>query len=131
MNPFVALHCLCRWKHVVKSYLLFPLVPFLNSEVLYSTLGLPQWLSGKRTHLNAGAAGDPGSIPGLERSPGGGQSNPLQHSCLENPRNRGVWWATVHRVTKSQTRLKQLSTHTDIHPYVISKVLNIIIELLS
>ena len=42
----------------------------------------------------------------------GGHSNPLQYSCLENPINRGTWWVTVHRVTKSQTQLKQLSTQT-------------------
>ena len=46
---------------------------------------------------------DMGSIPGLGRSPGGGHGNPLQYSCLENPMDRGVWWATVHRVTKNQT----------------------------
>ena len=50
-------------------------------------------------------AGDPGSIPGLGRSPGGGHGNPLQYSCLQNPMDRGAWWATVHGVTKSQTRL--------------------------
>ena len=43
---------------------------------------------------------------------GGGQSNPLQCSCLENPTDRGAWWATVHRVAKSQTRLKQLHART-------------------
>ena len=42
-----------------------------------------------------------GSIPGLERSPGGGNGNPLQYSCLENPMNRGVWQAKVHGVAKS------------------------------
>ena len=47
--------------------------------------------------------GDLGSIPGWGRSPGGGHGNPLQHSCLENPMDRGAWWAMVHRVTKSQT----------------------------
>ena len=51
-----------------------------------------------------------GSIPGLGRSPGGGCGNSLQYSCLENPTDRGTWWGTVHRVAKSQTRLKQLST---------------------
>ena len=56
-------------------------------------------------------AGDAGSIPGLGRSPGGGHDNPLQQSCLENLMDRGVWQDTVHRVTKSWTRLKQLSTH--------------------
>ena len=43
-------------------------------------------------------------IPGLGRFPGGGKDNPLQHSCLKNPMNRGAWQATVQRVTKSQTR---------------------------
>ena len=47
--------------------------------------------------------------PGLGRSPGGGNGNPLQYSCLENPMDRGAWWATVHRVAKSQTQLKRLS----------------------
>ena len=55
------------------------------------------------------------SIAGLGRSPGGGHGNPLQYSCLENPMDRGVWWATVHGVAQSQTQLKRLSTHsTDI-----------------
>ena len=53
---------------------------------------------------------DAGSIPGWGRSPGGGHSNPLQYSCLENPMDRRAWWATVHRVAKSQTWLKWLST---------------------
>ena len=44
-------------------------------------------------------------IPGLERSPGVGNGNPLQYSCLENPMDRGAWWATVHGVAKSRTRL--------------------------
>ena len=50
-------------------------------------------------------AGDLGLIPGSGRSPGEGNGNPLQYSCLENPIDRGAWWATVHGVTKSQTRL--------------------------
>ena len=50
-------------------------------------------------------AGDMGSIPGWGRSLGGGHGNPLQYSCLENPMDRGTWWATVHGITKSQTRL--------------------------
>ena len=45
------------------------------------------------------------SISGLGRSPGGGHGNPLQYSCLENPMDRGAWWATAHGVAKSQTRL--------------------------
>ena len=46
-------------------------------------------------------AGDSGSIPGLGRSPGGGHGNPLQYYCLENPKDRGAWWATAHEVVKS------------------------------
>jgi len=56
-------------------------------------------------------AGDMGSIPGLGRSPGGGHSNPLQYSCLENPVDRKSWWAVIHRIAKSQTRLRQPNTH--------------------
>ena len=48
-------------------------------------------------------AGDAGSIPKLARSPGGGDDNPLQCSCLENSMDRGAWWATVHGVAKGQT----------------------------
>ena len=55
---------------------------------------------------------DMGSIPGSGRSPGGGHGNPLQYSYLENPMDRGAWWVTVHGVTRSQTRLKWLYTHT-------------------
>ena len=50
---------------------------------------------------NAGDIRDAGSIPGSERSPGGGHGNPLQYSCLENPMDRGAWQPTVHRVAKS------------------------------
>ena len=48
-------------------------------------------------------------IPGLGRSPGVENSNPLQYSCLENPRDRGAWWATVHGVTKESDRTEQLN----------------------
>ena len=54
---------------------------------------------------NAGDIRDTGLIPGLARSPGGGHSNSLQYSCLENPMDRGAWRATVHRVTKSRVQL--------------------------
>ena len=60
----------------------------------------------KSLACNAGDAGDVGSKPGSERSPGEGHSNPLQYSCLENLVDRGAWKTTVHRVAKSQTRLK-------------------------
>ena len=67
---------------------------------------------GKNLPANARGVRNAGSIPGLGRSPGEGNDNPLQYSCLENPMDRGAWRAAVHRVTKSWTRLKRLSTHT-------------------
>ena len=63
-------------------------------------LGFPGGSDGKDS---ACTVGDPSSIPGLGRSPGGGHGNPLQCSCLENPIDRGAWKAIVHGVTKSQT----------------------------
>ena len=65
---------------------------------------------------SACSAGDPGSIPGSGRSPGGGNGNPLQCSCLENPRDGGAWGATVRGVTKSRTRLTlSLPFHPSVH----------------
>ena len=60
----------------------------------------------KNVPANAGDIRDIGSIPGSGRSLGGGHGNPLQYSCLEDPMDRGAWWATVYRVTKSHTQLK-------------------------
>ena len=62
----------------------------------------PRWLSGKERTWNAG---DASSIPGSGRSPGEGSGNPLQYSYLENPMDRGAWWARVHVVAKSRTWL--------------------------
>ena len=74
---------------------------------MLSRLGFP---GGSEVKASACNAGDLGSIPGSGRSPGEGNGNPLQYSCLENPMDRGVWWATVHGVAKSRTRLsKQLN----------------------
>ena len=64
----------------------------------------------KNPPANAGDVRDVGSIPGLGRSLGGGHGNSFQYSCLENPTDRGAWWATVQRVTKSWTQLKRLNT---------------------
>ena len=65
----------------------------------------------KNPSAKAGDIRDAGLIPGLERSPKEGNGNLPQHSCLENPMDRGAWWARVHWAAQSQTRLKQLSTH--------------------
>ena len=65
----------------------------------------------KNPPASAGDMRDVDSILELGRSPGGGHGNLLQYSCLENPMDRGAWWATVHGVAESWTRLKGLSTH--------------------
>ena len=72
----------------------------------------------KNLSANAGDIRDVDSMPRSGRSSGGGHSNPLQYSCLENPMDRGTWMGTVHSVAKSETQLKQLS----IQPQCLKKV---------
>ena len=67
--------------------------------------GFPGGSVVKKLTANEGNTGDSGSIPGLGRSPGGKNGNPLQYSCLKNSMDRWAWQATVRRVTRSQTRL--------------------------
>ena len=74
-------------------------------------LGFPGGSEGKASACNAG---DPGSIPGLGRSAGEGNGNPLRYSCLENSEDGGAWWATVHGVAKTETRLSDF-THSLTH----------------
>ena len=102
--------------------LIFPLV-FLNVAVTllllwesfkYSIVSSQMALVVKNVPVNAGDVRDTGSIPGSGWSSGEGHGNPLQYSCLENPVDRGAWWATVHRFRKSRTRLKRLHRHTRI-----------------
>ena len=66
----------------------------------------------KNPPTNAGDVRDKSSIPGSERSPGGGHGNLLQYSCLENLMDGGAWRATNHEVAQSRTQLEELSTHT-------------------
>ena len=84
-------------KHVLSAFLFNPL-----------TLGFPGGSDAKESACNAG---DSVSILGSGRSPGEGNVNPLQYSCLGNPMDRGGWWAIVHRVTKSRTRLSDYHTN--------------------
>ena len=67
------------------------------------TWGIPGGAGVKNLPANAGDTRDAGLIPGSGRSPGEGNGNPLQYSCLENPMDRGAWWATVHGVAESDT----------------------------
>ena len=69
----------------------------------------------KNLPANAGDVRDSGLIPGSGRSPGGGHGDPLPYSCLETSMDRRAWWAIVHRVAQSRTRLKRLSTHSRIY----------------
>ena len=69
------------------------LIPLYYQAEYYVIVRLPRWLGGKES---ACQAGDAGSVPGSGRSPGEGNGNPLQYSCLGNPTDRGAWWAVVH-----------------------------------
>ena len=85
--------------------------------------GFPGGTSGKEPVCQCRRHKTQGSIPGSGRSPVGGHGNPLQYSCLENPKDRRARWATVHGVPKNQTRLKQLGMHTCTHPCCYSGIL--------
>ena len=84
------------------NYLLSDKHPGKEDQGFPVFLGFPSGSDGKESARNAG---DLGLIPGLGRSPGEEHGNPLHYSCLENPHDRGAWWATVYRVTKSWIRL--------------------------
>ena len=75
----------------------------------------------KNPSATAGVVRDVDLIPGLGRSPVGGHGNPLQYSCLENSMDRGAWQATVHRITKGLTQLKQLSMHSHMYIFITVK----------
>ena len=79
-------------------------------KYLLPSMGPSPWLSGKEATCNAGDARDMGSIPGSRRSSGGKHGNPLQYSCLKNPKDGGAWQATVHRVAESDTN--EVTEHT-------------------
>ena len=72
-------------------------------------LHLVSFPGGSEVKVSLCYTGDPGLIPGSGRSPGEGNGNPFQDSCLENPVDREAWWATVHGVVKSQTRLSDFT----------------------
>ena len=72
--------------------------------------GLGGFPGGSEVKASTCNVGDLGSIPGLGRSPGEGNGNPLQYSCLQNPMDRGAWWATVHEVTKESDTTEHAHT---------------------
>ena len=73
-----------------------------NCSFIFPSLPL-KGLVVKNPPANAGDIGDANSIPGLGRFPGGGNGNPLQYSCLENPMDRGAWWPIAHKITEDDT----------------------------
>ena len=83
----------------------------IGLDIYTQWIPCPPWLSGKESACCVVDVGDTGSIPGWERSPGGGSGNPLQYSCQKNPMDRGAQRATVHRIRKTRTRLSDW-THT-------------------
>ena len=98
-------------------------------NILYSKQGLP---GGSEVKASAYNAGDPGLIPGSEKSSGEGNGNPLQYSGLENPLDGGDWLATVHGVSKSQTRLRDFTgkTITLTRWTFVSKVVPLLLNML-
>ena len=85
------------------------MVQAVQTVVLLSAFYLVGFPGGSEVKVSACNVGDLGLILGSGRSPGEGNGNPLQYSCLENPMDRGAWWATVHRVTKSWTQLSDFT----------------------
>ena len=83
----------------------FNYLSFIIFNLLLSCRGPPCSSESEESACNVG---DLGLIPGLGRSPGERNGNPLQYSCMGNPTDRGAWWATVHGVVKSHTRLKEM-----------------------
>ena len=84
------------------NYTAMPVLHFRLLTALHHSRGFPGGSDGKESACNVGHWG---SVPGLGRSPGEGNSNPLQYSCLENPMDRGAWRATIHGVAKGWTQL--------------------------
>ena len=96
-----------------------------RGKIKNKTLCCPQQPTGfpgssevKNQPARTGDSGDSGSISGWERPPGGANGNPLQYSCLENPRDEEAWWAAVSGVAQSRTGLKRLSSSSSSMPFI-------------
>ena len=94
---------------IIKSSLWVFNNSFCFSSICMGCMGFPGATGGKEPIANAGDIRDMSLTPRLRRSPGGGHGSPFQYSWLQNPMDRGAWWATVHRVAKSQIWPKRLS----------------------
>ena len=101
--------CIVGINLLISSLKLLHLYAWEKLDLPFFLWGFPRELVVKNPPAHAGDIRDMGSIPGLGRSHGEGNGNPLEYFCLQNAMDRGVWPATVHRVTQSQTRLKVLN----------------------
>ena len=103
-NP--CLLCLQHWQEIsLPTESLGKLLSWLIIEIYFSFMGFPGGAGVRNSPASAGDVKDAGSIPGSRRSRGGGNGNPLQFSCLGNPKDRGAWQTTVLGITNSQTPL--------------------------
>ena len=91
---------------------------FSEMSITVFNLGFLGGVAVKNLPANAEDTRNVGLIPGLGRSPGVGNGNPLQYSCLENSMDRGVWWPTVHGITKSHMT-ECMDTHTHTHTHIL------------
>ena len=91
-------------------------------KIYKNLMWLNSFPGGSEVKVSACNAGDLGSVPGSGRSPGEGNGNPLQYSCLENPRDGGAWWATVHGVAKSRTRLSDFTFTFNVFEWTLHKM---------
>ena len=91
---------------ILKLLVVFYIQSVTDQNMSYASFsGFCDGSASEEYACNDGDTEDLGSVPGSGRSPGGGNGNPLQYSCLENPMDIGAWWATVQRVPRGQTKL--------------------------
>ena len=107
VNRLLCLKCSPFFCCYLRHFLLISLRLTLADLILSA---LPIFPGGSEVKVSACNTGDLGLIPGSGRSLGEGNGNPFQYSCLDNPMDRGAWWATVHGVAKSQTRLSDFTS---------------------
>ena len=116
----------------LKKNLLFTYDFFLSIMIIYITpFSIHDFPGGSNDKASAYNMGDQGSIPGSGRSPGEGNGNPLQHSCLENPMDGGAWQSTVHRVVKSRTRLSNFTFTSFLQHSVIDLSSHLKVEIIT
>ena len=117
-SPFFMVHLSYSYMTIRKTIAL-TIQTFVSKvmSLLFNMLSRFGFPGGSEVKASACNVGDLGLIPGLGRSLGEGNGNPLQYSCLENPMDGGAWWTTVHGVAKSQTRLSDFTSLQVCHSF--------------